>query len=154
MAVEWFYELDGFRRGPAASGELKKLAESGAITPETLIWRDGLEERLKAGAVRGLFATTSPTTAQSQPAAPAPSTVTPVAPPAPPQPKPQYASPPAARRMNDANIIVTTGDIKRDAKILVDISKNPSLYIREIKHEENDNVLNLLKNLPFFNLKN
>ena len=118
MAVEWFYELDGFRRGPAASGELKKLAESGAITPETLIWRDGLEERLKAGAVRGLFATTSPTTAQSQPAAPAPSTVTPVAPPAPPQPKPQYASPPAARRMNDANIIVTTGDIKRDYEIL------------------------------------
>ena len=97
MAVEWFYELDGFRRGPVASGELKKIADSGAVTPETLIWRDGLEERLKAGAVRGLFATTSPTTAQSQPAAPAPSTGTPAAPPAPPLPRPLYASPPAAQ---------------------------------------------------------
>jgi len=47
-----------------------------------------------------------------------------------------------------------TGDVKHDAKMLVDISKNPSLYIREIKHEDNDNVLNLLKNLPFFNLNN
>lgn len=51
-------------------------------------------------------------------------------------------------------VIHLTGDIKRDAKILVDISKNPSLYTREIKHDDNDNVLNLLKNLPFFNLKN
>ena len=147
MAVEWFYELDGFRRGPVASGELKKLAESGAITPDTLIWRDGLEEQVKAGAVRGLFPTTSTPTAQSQPAALAPSTATPMAPPALPQPRPQYASPPAvrlindanmivtpvarmvaqveaeaqaevARRMNDANMIVTTGDIKRDYEIL------------------------------------
>ena len=51
-------------------------------------------------------------------------------------------------------VIHLTGDIKHDAKMLVDISKNPSLYIREIKHDENDNVLNLLKNLPFFNLNN
>ena len=46
-------------------------------------------------------------------------------------------------------VIHLTGDIKHDAKMLVDISKNPSLYVREIKHDENDNVLNLLKNLPF-----
>ena len=118
MAVEWFYELDGFRRGPVASGELKKLAESGAITPDTLIWRDGLEEQVKAGAVRGLFPTTSTPTAQSQPAALAPSTATPMAPPALPQPRPQYASPPAVRLINDANMIVTTGDIKRDYEIL------------------------------------
>jgi hypothetical protein len=51
-------------------------------------------------------------------------------------------------------VIHLTGDVKHDAKMLVDISKNPSLYIREIKHEDNDNVLNLLKNLPFFNLNN
>ena len=97
MAVEWFYELDGFRRGPVASGELKKIADSGAVSPETLIWRDGLEEWVKAGAVRGLFATTSPTAVRSQLAAPAQSTATPAAQPAPPQPRPQYASPPAAQ---------------------------------------------------------
>jgi hypothetical protein len=47
-------------------------------------------------------------------------------------------------------VIHLTGDIKHDAGRLVDISKNPSTYIREIKHTENDNnVLNLLKNLPW-----
>lgn len=47
-------------------------------------------------------------------------------------------------------VIHLTGDIKTDAGRLVHISKNPSTYIREIKHIENDkNVLNLLKNLPW-----
>ena len=93
MGLEWLYEKNNLRRGPVPSGELKKLAESGEITPETPIWREGLAEWVKAGAVRGLFATASPTAAQSQPAAPAP----PVASAAPPQPSPQYASPPAAQ---------------------------------------------------------
>lgn len=47
-------------------------------------------------------------------------------------------------------VIHLTGDIKTDAGRLVNISKNPSTYIREIKHTANDkNVLNLLKNLPW-----
>ena len=46
-------------------------------------------------------------------------------------------------------VIHLTGDIKMDANMLVHMSKSPSNYIREIKHDENDNVLNLLKNLPW-----
>jgi len=46
-------------------------------------------------------------------------------------------------------IIHLSGNIKQDCALLVDVSKNPTKYIREIKHEENDNVLNLLKNLPW-----
>ena len=46
-------------------------------------------------------------------------------------------------------VIHLTGDIKHDSGLLVHISKNPSSYIREIKHHDNDNVLNLLKNLPW-----
>ena len=47
-------------------------------------------------------------------------------------------------------VIHLTGDIKMDANMLVNMSKSPSNYIREIKHDENDdNVLNLLKNLPW-----
>jgi hypothetical protein len=47
-------------------------------------------------------------------------------------------------------VIHLTGDIKTDAGRLVHISKNPSTYVREINHIENDNrVLNLLKNLPW-----
>ena len=46
-------------------------------------------------------------------------------------------------------VIHLTGDLKYDTGLLVHISKKPSTYIREIKHHENDNVLNLLKNLPW-----
>jgi hypothetical protein len=46
-------------------------------------------------------------------------------------------------------VIHLSGNIKHDAGLLVEISKNPSAYAREIKHHENDNVLNLLKNLPW-----
>jgi hypothetical protein len=47
-------------------------------------------------------------------------------------------------------VIHLTGDIKTDGGRLVHISKNPSTYVREIKYIENDkNVLNLLKNLPW-----
>jgi hypothetical protein len=47
-------------------------------------------------------------------------------------------------------VIHLTGDIKTDGGRLVDISKNPSIYIREIKHVENEkSVFNLLKNLPW-----
>jgi hypothetical protein len=46
-------------------------------------------------------------------------------------------------------VIHLTGDLKYDTELLVNISKNPSAYVREIKHHENDNVLNLLKNLPW-----
>ena len=46
-------------------------------------------------------------------------------------------------------VIHLTGDLKYDTGLLVHISKNPSAYIREIKHHENDNMLNLLKNLPW-----
>lgn len=59
--VEWFYELDGFRRGPVTPAALKQLADSGQITPETRIWKEGLSDWAKAGAVRGLFAAASPT---------------------------------------------------------------------------------------------
>jgi hypothetical protein len=46
-------------------------------------------------------------------------------------------------------VIHLTGDIKHDANMLVHISKNTVNYIREINHHENDNILNLLKNLPW-----
>lgn len=42
-----------------------------------------------------------------------------------------------------------TGNLEEDCMLLVNISKNPSNYIREIKTNDNDNVLNLMKNLPW-----
>lgn len=42
-----------------------------------------------------------------------------------------------------------TGNLQEDCTLLVEISKNPSNYIREIKTNDNDNVLNLMKNLTW-----
>lgn len=75
MPAEWFYQLNGFRRGPVQPGVLRQLAASGEVTPETLIWREGLPQWAKAGSVRGLFPqqpTESPATISASPPDPAP----------------------------------------------------------------------------------
>jgi hypothetical protein len=46
-------------------------------------------------------------------------------------------------------VIHLTGNLQEDCALLIEISKNPSKYIREIKPKENDDVLNLMKNLPW-----
>lgn len=46
-------------------------------------------------------------------------------------------------------VVHLSGNIKQDCALLIEISKDPTKYIREIKHEENDKVLNLLTNLPW-----
>ena len=60
MATEWYYAIDGDRLGPVSSGELKQLAASGEITPDDLIWRDGMPEWTPARKVKGLFADAAP----------------------------------------------------------------------------------------------
>ena len=46
-------------------------------------------------------------------------------------------------------VIHLSENLKEDCALLTEISKNPKNYIREIKPKENDNVLNLMKNLPW-----
>ena len=46
-------------------------------------------------------------------------------------------------------LIHLSGNLQEDCAFLTEISKNPSNYIREIKPKENDDVLNLMKNLPW-----
>ena len=46
-------------------------------------------------------------------------------------------------------VIHLTSNLEEDCAFLMEISKNPSNYIREIKPKENDDVLNLMKNLPW-----
>lgn len=55
MAVEWFYESGGEQCGPVSSSELKSLAISGIISPETLVWREGYEDWVCANSAQGLF---------------------------------------------------------------------------------------------------
>ena len=55
MADEWHYSVGGNRHGPVASTELKRLAESGQLSPTDLIWKEGLQNWVAASSVKGLF---------------------------------------------------------------------------------------------------
>jgi len=52
----WYYSRGDERVGPIRSRELKSLAESGDILPETLVWKQGLKDWVPARKVNGLFA--------------------------------------------------------------------------------------------------
>src|SRR4051794_19069358 len=40
--MNWYYESAGQQQGPVADAELDRLLAEGKITPDTLIWREGL----------------------------------------------------------------------------------------------------------------
>ena len=42
--MNWYYELNGEQRGPVAEEELKQLFETGSLTGENLVWREGLTD--------------------------------------------------------------------------------------------------------------
>ena len=55
MAAEWFCQAAGHRYGPITSGELRRLADTGIVTPDTLV-RKGADGRwVRAEKVQGLF---------------------------------------------------------------------------------------------------
>lgn len=58
MPGEWHYSVSGQRHGPISSGELKRLADSGELSPTDLIWKEGLANWMPASNVKGLFAAT------------------------------------------------------------------------------------------------
>lgn len=55
MATEWYYAQDGKQIGPVSSDDLKLLVQSGTLTPESLLWQEGMADWKPAGGVRGLF---------------------------------------------------------------------------------------------------
>jgi uncharacterized RDD family membrane protein YckC len=42
--MQWYYAVNNQRQGPIAQAELAQLAASGAIKPDTLVWRQGMAE--------------------------------------------------------------------------------------------------------------
>lgn len=63
MATEWFYADGGAECGPVSSNELKRMAESGTVSPETLIWKEGYSDWVPAKNVQGLFPASPPPSA-------------------------------------------------------------------------------------------
>lgn len=41
---EWYYEKEGTQQGPVSDTELRSLQNSGQVSGETLIWREGMDE--------------------------------------------------------------------------------------------------------------
>ncbi len=69
-ANEWYYAKGDQQKGPVSSAELKQLAASEEISPDDLVWREGMGEWVAASNVRGLFEG-RPKAAKDTPAAPA-----------------------------------------------------------------------------------
>ena len=57
MSKDWYYSTQGTRCGPVAPSELKRLADSGQLSPSDLVWKEGLKSWAAASNVKGLFAT-------------------------------------------------------------------------------------------------
>lgn len=79
---EWYFIKNGQQQGPVGSDQLKQLAATGTLGREDLVWKNGMQDWIKAATVNGLF-TVAPL------AAPV------MAPPMAAAPPPQYAAVPA-----------------------------------------------------------
>jgi hypothetical protein len=55
MSANWYYSRNNEREGPITPAQLKQLASKGWLTPDDLVWKEGMPNWLPARKVRGLF---------------------------------------------------------------------------------------------------
>jgi len=67
----WYYCRAGNRHGPVSAGELKQLASSDQLSPDDLVWKEGIADWVPAKTVKGLFPAI-PATSGPPPVSPAP----------------------------------------------------------------------------------
>ena len=53
--VQWYYARNDQQFGPVSALELKQLADTGQLTPDDLLWREGMDSWATAINLRGLF---------------------------------------------------------------------------------------------------
>ena len=51
----WFYAAQGQQQGPYPEAQLRDLIARGMITPDTLVWSEGMAGWQKAGEIPGLM---------------------------------------------------------------------------------------------------
>ena len=51
----WYYGRDGERHGPVSASELQRLARSGSLARQDLVWKAGMDNWAPAATVDGLF---------------------------------------------------------------------------------------------------
>jgi len=54
-AAEWFCEIDGAQHGPVTAVQLKQLASAGKLKPTHPVWKEGMQSKVPARSVKGLF---------------------------------------------------------------------------------------------------
>lgn len=66
--VQWYYARNDQQFGPVSASELKQLADAGRLSPDDLLWREGMESWATAINLRGLFTAdaTAPAAAATQ----------------------------------------------------------------------------------------
>src|SRR5580692_11561393 len=52
----WFYASNGQQQGPIPEAQFRDLIAQGSVTPDTLVWSDGMAGWQRAGDVPGLMA--------------------------------------------------------------------------------------------------
>ena len=65
-AVDWYFARGNKQIGPVSAADLRRLAVAGELSPDDLIWHEGLSEWTKARNVRGLFEEESKLTAAEE----------------------------------------------------------------------------------------
>jgi hypothetical protein len=53
--ADWYYAKEGRQYGPISAAELKRLAQSGELQPDDLVFGEGAKDWKPASSVRGLF---------------------------------------------------------------------------------------------------
>ena len=90
----WYFMKEGTQQGPLLEEEIRRMAQSGSLGREDLVWSEGMDSWLPASEV-GIF---------EFPALPP-------APPAPPPPPPQYMAPPQPYSPSPPSFGAAGGDI-------------------------------------------
>jgi hypothetical protein len=68
----WYYHHAGTQNGPVTLDELQRLAASGGLDPEDLVWQQGMPGWVPASTVEGLLPKAEPAPPPAAPAAPTP----------------------------------------------------------------------------------
>ena len=48
--TNWYYELDGEKKGPVTESEVSKLIQDKSLFQYSLMWKEGMSEWIKLGA--------------------------------------------------------------------------------------------------------
>ncbi|MBS0458383.1 MAG: DUF4339 domain-containing protein [Proteobacteria bacterium] len=79
MDEQWFYSRQGNQTGPVSMEKLRELAAAGQLSPDDMVWREGMPEWIAARTLSSVFPPRASAPAPSAPSAPSARTTAPSA---------------------------------------------------------------------------